>query len=91
MNAIVKIVKINPVESGISKSNKKPYDWHTAECYLLDELGNVASVGELVFPRALRETLGGMPALGTYRVVISLVATFGEIRPQITNLVPVDI
>ncbi len=91
MSTAIKIVKINPVRSGLSAATKKPYDWHTAECFLLDDAGQVVSVGEMVFPFALREALGGVPPLGTYRAVISLVAFAGEIKPQITNLVPIAI
>jgi hypothetical protein len=83
----LQIVKINPVKSGIAKASQEPYDWHTAECILFDDAGNVSSVGQLVFPRALREALGGVPPIGTYRVVISLVALAGEIRPQIRDFV----
>lgn len=86
---ILKIVKINPVESGIAKVSNKPYEWHKAECFLLDEAGEFSGVGKLNFPRALRETLGGVPPMGTYRAVISLVASEGEIKPQIANLVPI--
>ena len=89
MCTTLQIVKINPVKSGIAKASQEPYDWHTAECFLLDDAGNVSSVGQLVFPRALRKTLGGVPPIGIYRAVISLVALAGEIRPQILDLVPV--
>lgn len=95
MCTTLQILKINPVESGIAKASQKPYEWHTAECVLLDDAGNVSSVGRLVFPRALRETLGGVPPIGTYRAVISLVALAGErageIGPQIIDLVPVAV
>lgn len=90
----LQIMKINPVESGISKTSQKPYDWHTAECVLFDDVGNVSSVGRLVFPRRLRDKLGGMPPIGTYRVVMALVALTGErageIGPEIIDLVPTD-
>lgn len=93
MCTTVQILKINPVESGIAKASGQPYEWHTAECVLIDDSDNLSSVGRLVFPRALRETLGGVPPVGTYRAVISLVALTGErageISPQIVNLVPV--
>ena len=89
------LLKINPVESGIAKASQKPYEWHTAECVLLDDAGNVSSVGRMVFPKALRETLGGMPPTGVYRAVISLAPLTGdragEIGPQIIDLVPVAI
>lgn len=95
MCTTLQILKINLVESGIAKVSKKPYEWHTAECALVDGTGNVSSVGRMVFPRSLRETLGGVPPIGTYRVVISLVALTGErageIGPQIINLVPVAV
>lgn len=91
---ILKILKINPVESGIAKHSHKPYEWHTAECVLLCETGDVMSVGRLVVPKKLRESLGGMPPLGTYRATISLALSAthaGDIVPQITDLTPVDV
>lgn len=93
MCTTIRILKINPIESGIAKVSQMPYEWHTAECVLLDDAGNVSSVGRMVFPRRLRETLGGMPPVGTYRVIIALVALSGErageIGPQIIDLVPI--
>jgi hypothetical protein len=88
----VQILKINPVESGISKASQEPYEWHTAECVLLDDGGSVSSVGRLVFSRTLRERLGGVPPIGAYKVVIELARLTGEragdIGPQIIDLVP---
>ncbi len=95
MCTTLQILKINPIKSGIAKATQKPYEWHTAECVLLDDAGSVSSVGRLVFPRALRETLGGVPPLGTYRAVIGLAGLTGErtgeIAPQIIDLVPIAV
>lgn len=93
MCTTLKVVKVNPVKSGTAKASQKPYEWHTAECISLDDAGNASSVGRLIFPRALREKLGGVPPIGTYQAVTSLVALTGElageIRPQIIDLLPV--
>lgn len=95
MCTTIQILKINPIESGIAKATQKPYEWHTAECVLIDDAGSVSSVGRLVFPRALRETLGGVSPIGTYQAVIALVGLTGErageISPQIIDLVPIAV
>lgn len=96
ITTIVKILQINPVESGVTKHSQKQYDWHTAECVLLDDEGGVVSVGRLVFPWELRESMGGVPPVGTYRATLSLVTsktgTFaGDIVPQIIGLTPIEI
>lgn len=88
----VKIVKINPVRSGIAQASQKPYEWHTVDCFLLDDEGNVSTVGVLNVPKELRKRLGGVPPLGTYKAIIGLVALPGqsatELRPEIIDLVP---
>lgn len=93
MSTILNILKVNPVESGIANESQEPYEWHTAECALLDATGSVSKVGRMVFPRALRETLGGVPPVGVYRAVIAFVALggkrTGQIAPQVVDLVPV--
>ena len=87
----VQIVAVNPVRAGISQITQKPYEWHTVECILFDDAGNVSCVGELNVPAKLRETIGGMPAVGMYQAIISLVvdAADSKIKPQIINLVPI--
>lgn len=96
MPTTIKILKINPVESGVAKQSQKPYEWHTAECVLLDDAGDVVSVGRLVFTKELRESLGGVPPTGIYRAMISLAISksatqAGDIVPQITGLIPVSL
>lgn len=92
MCTTLQIVKINPVRSGIARDSQKPYEWHTADGFLLDDAGNVLTVGELNFPKELRERLGGVPPVGNYKAIISFVALtghqVGEIGPQIVDLVP---
>lgn len=91
MCTTLRIVRVNPVRTGIASKSQRPYEWHAADCILLDDEGNVSTVGELNFPKELREKLGGVPPVGTYRAIISLVAVTGqhasEIRPQIIDLV----
>lgn len=93
MCTTLQIVKVNPVRSGVARESQKPYEWHTAACLLLDEAGNVFSVGQMNFPKELREKLGGVPPVGTYKAIISFAALTGrragEIVPQIIDLVPV--
>lgn len=94
VSTIVKILKVNPVESGVARQSQKPYEWHTAECVLLDEAGGAVSVGRLIFPKELRESLGGVPPPGTYRAVIKLGMSTsadraGDIVPRITELIPI--
>lgn len=89
-SSTVQVLKINPVESGISKKTNQPWERHTAECLLLDDLGGVECVGRLVIPPTLREGL----ALGTFRASFALVVpTFGDqkgdITARLTGLVPV--
>lgn len=95
MSTTIQILKINQIEAGVAKQTQKPYEWHTAECMLLDDAGGVSSVGRLVFPRALREKLGGVPQAGVYQAIIALVVLTGEragqISPQIIDLVPIAI
>jgi hypothetical protein len=93
MSNLLRILKVNPVRSGIAQQSQQPYEWHTAECALLDESGSVQSVGVMHFPRELRAKLGGVPPVGTYRPVIAMRVIEGpsarEIRPHIIDLVPV--
>lgn len=55
---------------------------------------NVSCLGRLLFPRAIRKTLGGVPPIGTCQAVISLVVSTGDgsvkIVPQIIYLVPMS-
>ena len=93
MCTTLQIVKVNPVRSGVARESQKPYEWHTAACLLLDDAGNVFSVGQMNFPKELREKLGGVPPVGTYKAIISFAALTGrragEIGPQVIDLVPV--
>lgn len=95
MCTTVQLLKINPIESGIAKASLEPYKWHTVECALLDEGGSVSNVGRLVFPRVLRDKLGGIPPIGIYRAVIALVRLTGdragEIGPQVVDLIPIAV
>lgn len=80
-SSTIQVLKINPVESGISKKTNQPWERHTAECLLLDDLGGVECVGRLVIPPTLREGL----ALGTFRASFALVVpTFGDQKGDIT-------
>lgn len=91
-SSTVQVLKINPVESGISKKTGQPWERHTAECMLLGEDGSIECVGRLMIPPTMREGL----QTGVYRASFSLVVpTYGDQKGDITarltglQLVPV--
>lgn len=91
-SSTVQVLKINPVESGVSKKTGQPWERHTAECMLLDDDGAIECVGRLVIPQAMREDL----KVGTFRASFALVVpTFGDqkgdITARLTGLVPVTV
>jgi len=89
-SSTLQVLKINAVESGISKKTGSAWERHTAECMLLADNGDIECVGRLVIPQAMRETL----AVGTFRASFALVVpTFGDakgdITARLTGLLPV--
>lgn len=88
-SSTLQVLKVNAVESGISKKTQQPWERHTAECMLLADDGSIECVGRLVIPKSMREGL----TVGVYRASFSLVVpTYGDakgdITAQLTGLVP---
>lgn len=80
-SSTLQVLKINAVESGISKKTGTAWERHTAECMLLDDAGAIECVGRLVIPPTMRETL----AVGTFRAGFALVVpTYGDAKGDIT-------
>ena len=80
-SSTVQVLKINPVESGVSKKTQQPWERHTAECMLLTDDGEIECVGRMVIPKDMRETL----KVGTFRASFALVVpTFGDQKGDIT-------
>lgn len=91
-SSTVSVLKVNAVESGISKKTGSAWERHTAECMLLDDDGAIECVGRLVIPQALREAV----KVGVFRATFALVVpTFGDskgdISARLTGLVPVPV
>lgn len=89
-SSTLQVLKINAVESGVSKKTGSAWERHTAECMLLADNGDIECVGRLVIPPTMRETL----ALGTFRASFALVVpTYGDakgdITARLTGLLPV--
>lgn len=80
-SSTLQVLKINVVESGISKKTGSPWERHTAECMLLADDGSIECVGRLVIPPSMRESL----AVGTFRASFALVVpTYGDAKGDIT-------
>lgn len=54
MQAIIQILKVNDIKSGVSSKTGKPYELQDAECVLLDDNGAPAQIGVLSIPKDLR-------------------------------------
>jgi hypothetical protein len=90
-SSILQILKINPVDSGISKKSGQPWTRNTAECMLLAADGSVECVGRLSIPKDMVEAL----KVGVYTAGFALtVPTFGDqkgdITARLTSLTPVS-
>lgn len=80
-SSTLQVLKINAVESGISKKTGAAWERHTAECMLLDDAGQIECVGRLVIPPVMRESL----SVGTFRASFALVVpTYGDAKGDIT-------
>lgn len=80
-SSTLQVLKINAVESGISKKTGSPWERHTAECMLLDDKNEIECVGRLVIPPTMRESL----TVGTFRASFALVVpTYGDAKGDIT-------
>lgn len=80
-SSTLQVLKINAVESGISKKTGTAWERHTAECMLLDDKNEIECVGRLVIPPIMRESL----TVGTFRASFALVVpTYGDAKGDIT-------
>lgn len=68
MQAIIQILKVNDVKSGVSKKTGNPYELQDAECVLLNDDGTPSQIGVLSIPKDLRNKVQA----GTYTGSFSL-------------------
>ena len=54
MQSIIQIFKLDEVKKGVSKKTGNPYEIHTAQAALIDENGQIDTVGVLDIPPSLR-------------------------------------
>lgn len=54
MQAVIQILKVNDVKSGVSSKSGKPYELQDAECVLLDDHGAPSQIGVLNIPKDMR-------------------------------------
>lgn len=54
MQAVLQILKVNDLKSGVSKKTGNPYELQDAECVLLDDKGAPSQIGVLSIPKELR-------------------------------------
>lgn len=66
MQAVIQILKVNELKTGVSAKTGKPYEVQDAECVLLDEHGNPDQIGVLPVPKALRDTIRPGVFTGTF-------------------------
>lgn len=91
-SSTVQVLKVNAIESGISKKTQQPWERHTAECMLLADDGSIECVGRMVIPKTMIDDV----KIGTFRASFALVVpTFGDqkgdITARLTGLVPVPV
>lgn len=89
-SSTIQILKVDPVEKK-NPPGGTPYEVHSAQCLLLDDNGELQTVGRLSIPPDLR----GKVQVGTYRASFALqTAAYGkqkgDIVASLTGLVPVQ-
>lgn len=89
MQAVIQILKVNEVKSGVSSKTNKPYELQDAECVLLDDNGAPSQIGVLSIPKDLR----GKVAPGVYTGSFSLRPDLQSRRIEavLTGLNPVPV
>ncbi len=87
MQSTIQIFKLDEVKKGISKKNGSPYEIHTAQCALVDAVGNIDTVGVLDIPQALR----GQVTAGLYTATFAMRTSMmtGRIEAVLTGLVAI--
>jgi hypothetical protein len=68
MQAIIQILKVNDLKTGVSSKTNRPYEIQDAECLLLNDDGTPSQIGVLSIPKDLR----GKVQPGTYTGSFSL-------------------
>ena len=91
MQALIQIIKVNEVRSGVSKTTGKPWTMQDAECLLLADDGSPQHVGVLTLPRAMVGELAPRP--GTYTGTFALQSSLRDRRIEavLTGLTPASL
>jgi hypothetical protein len=91
MQALIQIIKVNDLRSGLSKTTGKPYSMQDAECLLLADDGSPKHVGVLTLPRNM--TGESAPGAGTYTGTFALQSSLRDRRIEavLTGLTPVSL
>lgn len=84
MQSTIRVFKLDEVKKGTSKKTGSPYEIHTAQAALIDDVGNIDTVGVLDIPPALR----GQVVPGDFRGTFALKTNFtnGRIEAVLTGL-----
>ncbi|APW40610.1 hypothetical protein RD110_10270 [Rhodoferax koreense] len=86
MQSLIQIFKLDEVKKGIAKKTGNPYEIHTAQAALIDENGQIDTVGVLDIPPALREKV--QPGLYAGSFAMKTNFQSGRIESVLTGLVP---
>jgi hypothetical protein len=88
MQSIVQIFKVNEARTGLKDG--RAWAMQDAECALLDDTGNVVSVGVLMLPKEMQSA--NAPKPGVYLGMFSLAAGMRDrrIEARLTGLNPVS-
>jgi len=84
MQSKIQIFKLDEVKKGTSKKTGNAYEIHTAQAALIDDAGNVDTVGVLDIPPDLR----GKVTVGKYTGTFAMKTNFqtGRIEAALTGL-----
>jgi hypothetical protein len=86
----IQVLKVNELQSGISKKTNLPWDRLTAECMLLDDNGALLEVGKLTIPKPLREKVTVGTFVASFTLVVARMGDRkGEIETSLTDLTPI--
>ena len=86
MQSVIQIFKLDEVKKGIAKKSGNPYEIHTAQAALIDENGQIDTVGVLDIPPALREKVQPGIYAGTFAMKTNFQT--GRIEAALTGLLP---
>lgn len=84
MQSRIQIFKLDEVKRGTSKKTGNPYEIHTAQAALIDDKGNVDTVGVLDIPPDLRGKVDKGIYLGTFAMKTNFQT--GRIEATLTGL-----